>query len=165
MPFSIAPLLRLTACLVLWLWPAVAVAADGGPPVPEPTELIDLVRTTMLAADTGNKSGDYSQLANLGTAAFKAANPVDKLATSFGTLRQAKIDLTPVQDMVPQTVRAPVLDRNGLLRIAGFFEFPEAQIVYDLLYSYDETAKAWQLAGISISPRALPEHPELMQPG
>lgn len=139
-------------------------ARAGDPPVPRPTDLIQLVRTTVLAADQGNKSGDYSALAQLGTADFQAANPAATLKDRFAKLRGTGIDLKDVATVVPQTSRAPTLDGNGLLRILGYFEFPAQQVVYDLLFAYDETGDAWRLAAVSIQPRALPPQPDLMQP-
>lgn len=136
----------------------------NGPPVPEPGDLIALVRTTVLAADQGNKTGDYEALAQLGTASFQKANPASVLNVRFAKLRATGIDLKNVATMVPQTARAPTLDVNGLLRILGYFEFPGQQVVYDLLYDYDERGPAWRLAAVSIEPRALPPQPELMQP-
>lgn len=143
---------------------AIARSGDAGPPVPNPDDLIALVRQTVLAVDTGNKTGDYAVLAAMGTPDFQTANPAVKLADGFKKLRIDRIDLAPAATVVPQTTRPPSLDRNGLLRILGYFEFPTKQIVYDLVYAYDAPSNGWQLAGILIKPRDLPEQPVLMQP-
>jgi hypothetical protein len=142
----------------------LARSGDAGPPVPNPDDLIALVRKTVLAVDTGNKTGDYAALAAMGTQEFQTDNPAAKLADGFKKLRVDRIDLAPAATVVPQTTRPPSLDRNGLLRILGYFEFPAKQIVYDLVYAYDAPAMGWQLAGILIKPRDLPEQPVLMQP-
>ena len=154
----------LLLALVTLFSAAIAHAGDAGPPVPDPDDLIALVRKTVLAVDTGNKTGDYAALAAMGTQDFQTANPAAKLSDGFRNLRIDRIDLAPAATVVPQTTRPPSLDRNGLLRILGYFEFPAKQIVYDLVYAYDAAGKGWQLAGILIKPRDLSEQPELMQP-
>lgn len=142
----------------------MARAEDAGPPVPDPQELIDLVRDTVLAVDAGNKSGDYSQLFKMGAPAFQTANPPDRLAQSFALLRAHNLDLAPVRNMTPLTTGPPALDRNGLLRILGYFELHDRQIVYDVLYEYDAPGRRWLVSGVSLTPRNLPKTPALMQP-
>ncbi len=182
MPSSFSYILRPLAGAVLALmtltWAAASVALAGSvtdgtitagpvtdaPPVPEPGDLMTLVRETVLAVDAGNKSGDYASLYAMGNAKFQAANSTDKLAANFTKLRSAGLDLEPVRTMVPLTSRPPMLDRNGLLRILGYFEFPSKQVVYDLVYTYESAPLRWRLAGISVLPRDLPEQPVLMQP-
>lgn len=149
----------------------VIVAATGGraddrpgPPVPDAQELIDLVRETVLAVDAGNRTGDYGRLHAMGAPGFQSANPPEKLAAGFERLRGRNLDLTPVREKTPMTSGAPTLDRNGLLRILGFFELSQIQLVYDLVYDYDVDGRRWRLAGISLTPRDIAPQPELIQP-
>ena len=53
--------LRRMLAIMLHLPPTRAHSYDG-PPLPEPKELIDLVRETMLAVDAGKKPADYAAL-------------------------------------------------------------------------------------------------------
>lgn len=138
--------------------------ADGGPPVPDPSDLITLVQKAILAVADGNKELDYAALHALGSPAFRADNTADSLAMSFSSLRASGLDLASVQTKIPLTTRPPTLDRNSRLRIRGYYELPKHQVVYDLLYDYDVALNQWQLAGISVEPRLLPLQPELMQP-
>lgn len=154
----------LFACAIAWLCAGPAHAGESGPPVPDPQVLIDLVRDTVLAVDAGNKTGDYGKLFDMGAPAFQTANPPERLAQSFAPLRAHNLDLAPVEKMTPLTTGPPALDRNGLLRILGFFELADRQLVYDVLYDYDAAARRWRIAGISLTPRDLPKTPELMQP-
>lgn len=138
--------------------------AYEGPPVPDPQDLIDLVRDTVLAVDSGNKSGDYQTLYAMGSARFQSEHPTKKLAEEFASLKSAAVDLGPVRSLTPVTSRPPTLDRNGLLRMLGFFEIENRRIVFDLVYDYDTALNGWRLAGISIDPRVMPPEPKLMQP-
>ncbi|MFN0217821.1 MAG: hypothetical protein ACKVP4_03285 [Hyphomicrobium sp.] len=147
-----------------------ALAAPGrseerlGPPIPGSFELIDLVRATVLAVDAGNKSGDYTRLFEMGTPTFQAATSPERLAAGFEPLRSRTRDLSVVKAMTPQTTGAPTVDRNGLLRILGFFEIGAVQLVYDLVYDYDHQERRWRVAAISLIPHDIAPQPELMQP-
>ena len=110
--------------LIFAMLAAMPAVASDDPPVPDPIELMTLVRTTVLAVDTGNKTGSYQTLWAMGNPAFQQANPAEKLRQDFAKLRATGLDLEPVRTLVPLTTRAPTVDRNGLLRILGFFELP-----------------------------------------
>jgi hypothetical protein len=138
--------------------------AGGGPPVPDPSDLMSLVHKSILAVAEGNAGGDYIVLNTMGSPAFKAGNTPETLAKGFADLRTSGVDLMAVRHKIPLTTRTPTMDKNGWLRILGYYELPEHQIVYDVLYDYDMAAGAWQLAGILVKPRILPPQPQLMQP-
>lgn len=139
-------------------------AGDQGPPVPDPQDLIDLVRNTVLAVHEGNSSGNYQKLYDMGSPEFQAAHPLANLKTKFARLKDHPVDLSAVRTLTPLTTGAPTLDRNGLLRILGFFEIKRVQLVYDLLYDYDENGKRWRVIGILLNPRDIPPEPDLIQP-
>jgi hypothetical protein len=155
---------RFVAALALMLSTMHPAVAYDGPPVPDPTDLVELVRKSVLAVDAGNKSGQYTALHDMGSTAFKQAYDLAALNRSFSELRSAALDLAIVKDKVPLTSRPPTLDRNGRLRILGYFELPPNQLVYDVLYDFDTGQKLWKIASISVKSRPLPEQPELLQP-
>lgn len=141
-----------------------AALAGSGPPVPDPADLIALVQDTIMAVAEGNANGDYSTLHAMGTPAFQTENPPGKLADGFAALRASGFDLSSVRNKTPLTTRSPTLDRNGRLRILGYYDLLDRQVVYDVLYDYDEAQTRWRLASISVTPRVLPPQPQLMQP-
>ena len=160
----LAPI-ALIISLALFLLMSVQLRADDeGPPVPDPQDLIELVRNTVLAVHEGNLSGSYQKLFDMGSPAFQAAYPQDNLQKKFARLKNHPVDLSAVRTLTPLTTGAPTLDRNGLLRILGFFEIKQVQLVYDLLYDYDRNGKRWRLIGISLNPRDIAPEPELIQP-
>jgi hypothetical protein len=138
--------------------------AQDGPPIPDATVFMDLIRNTVLAVDTGNKTGDYNALHDMGNPQFQSRTTSGELAAQFAKLRALGLDLSVVKTMMPLTTRPPTLDRNGLLRILGYFEMPERRLIYDVVYTYDPAGKQWQLASILINPRELPPEPKLLQP-
>jgi hypothetical protein len=151
-----------------WLFAAIIsclpALAGSGPPVPDPADLITLVQDTIMAVAEGNANGDYAALHAMGTPAFQTENPPGKLAGGFAALRASGFDLSSVRNRTPLTTRSPTLDRNGRLRILGYYDLLDRQVVYDVLYDYDEAQGRWRLASISVTPRVLPPQPQLMQP-
>lgn len=138
--------------------------AGSGPPVPDPADLITLVQDTIMAIAEGNANGDYAALHAMGTPTFQTENPPGKLAEGFAALKASGFDLSSVRNKTPLTTRSPTLDRNGRLRILGYYDLLDRQVVYDVLYDYDEAQGRWWLASISVTPRVLPPQPQLMQP-
>jgi hypothetical protein len=153
-----------------WMTLAVLTAFSGpsfaqdGPPIPDAPVFMDMIRNAVLAVDTGNKTGDYSALREMGNPQFQSHVTTSELASQFTKLRALGLDLSAVKTMMPLTTRPPTLDRNGLLRILGYFEMPERRLIYDVVYTYDPAGKQWQLASILINPRELPAEPKLLQP-
>ncbi len=138
--------------------------AGDGPPVPDPADLMTLVHTTILAVADGNANGDYAALHAMGTPAFQSKNPLTKLAAAFQALRASRFDLSSIRGKFPPPPRSPTLDQNGRLRILGYYDLLARQVVYDVLYDYDEPDARWRLAAISVTPRVLPPQPQLLQP-
>lgn len=155
----------LVLCLAYVVLTSVQVrAGNEGPPVPDPQDLIDLVRNTVLAVHDGNTSGNYQKLFDMGAPDFQAAHPKENLQKKFSRLKDHPVDLSAVRALTPLTTGAPTLDQNGLLRILGFFEIKRVQLVYDILYDYDRNGKRWRVIGISLNPRNIAPEPELIQP-
>lgn len=154
---------RIAVALLALMAAIIPVRAEM-PPTPSAEDLIALIRKAVLALDHGNKNGDYTELFSLGTKDFQAAHPKAALAADFKNLRDAKLDLSLAAEKTPLSTGPPRMDPNGLLRLAGAFKFPDKEIVYDLLYTFDGDAKDWRLAGIAIRPRIVEEPPEIMQP-
>ncbi len=153
--------MAVAACLIAMVGPT---SAGEGPPTPDPMLFIELLQNTVRAVDSGNKSGDYSELHAIGSTRFQAEHSKAKLADEFASLRLTKIDLAPFSEKVPITTRPPRLDLNGLLRITGFFQVDPIRLIYDVVYEYDTPGDQWRLAGVRLEPRELPPQPQLMQP-
>ena len=89
--------------------------------IPSPIELLNLIRTTLLALNQANLTGNYTVLRDLGAPDFQRSNNASVLADTFRDLRVRRIDLSPVATINPKLVREPSIDAKGLLRLTGFF--------------------------------------------
>jgi hypothetical protein len=140
--------------------------------VPQQTQLpvsleqsLYLIRSTLLALNDANRTGNYTVLRDLASPDFQARNSAADLSDSFSDLRRRHFDLFSVALAAPQLSAVPALDNNGMLRLVGIFPTRPSQINFDLLFQ--NTGKQWQLFGISVATpqvTAQPEPPKALPP-
>ncbi|MBC7018053.1 hypothetical protein G6O44_25355, partial [Salmonella enterica subsp. enterica serovar Enteritidis] len=80
---------------------AAAQQAQSAQPAPKPANIdrngvLILVRSTLLALDQANKTGNYTVLRDLGAPGFQAGNNAARLAEIFASQRNDKLDLSGV---------------------------------------------------------------------
>ena len=107
-----------------------------------------LVRSSLLALDQGNKTGNYTVLRDIGAPGFQV-NTAARLAEIFAKLRNDKVDLSGVAVIDPQLSLLPQIEANGMMRMAGFFPSVPSQVNFELIYAPVEGQ--WRLFGISVS--------------
>ncbi len=143
----------LLAALVAASLPLGARAQGANqPPAPKAAQidrngLIILLKSTLLALDQANKTGNYSVLRDLAAPSFAAANNPARLAEVFANLRRDKVDLSGVLVLEPQLTAMPEITPNGMLHFAGFFPSAPTQINFELLYA--PVDGQWRLFGIA----------------
>ncbi|MER9060695.1 hypothetical protein [Mesorhizobium sp. M0933] len=132
------------------------------PQTPKPANIdrngvLILVRTSLLALDQANKTGNYTVLRDLGAPGFQTNNAA-KLAEIFAGHRNDGIDLGGVAVLEPQLTRLPQIEPNGMLHMAGFFPSVPMQVNFELLFAPVE--RQWKVFGISVAlSKAGPEAP------
>lgn len=107
-----------------------------------------MVRSTLLALDHGNKTGNYTVLRDLGAPGFQS-NTAARLAEIFAGQRRDNVDLSGVAVIDPQLNVLPQIEANGMMRMAGFFPSVPTQVNFDLIYA--PVAGQWRLFGISVN--------------
>jgi hypothetical protein len=107
-----------------------------------------LVRSSLLALDHANKTGNYTVLRDIGAPGFQV-NTAARLAEIFAKLRNDKIDLSGVAVIDPQLNVLPQIEANGMMHMAGFFPSVPSQVNFELIYAPVESQ--WRLFGISVS--------------
>jgi hypothetical protein len=106
-----------------------------------------LVRSSLLALDHANKTGNYTVLRELGAPGFQA-NTAAKLSEIFAQLRRDNLDLSGAAVTDPQLTVMPEITANGLLHMKGFFPGSSAQVNFELLYA--PVDNQWRLFGVSV---------------
>jgi hypothetical protein len=107
-----------------------------------------LIRSTLLALDHANKTGNYTVLRDLGAPGFQV-NTAAKLAEIFAKQRGDKLDLSGVAVIDPQLSLLPQIEPNGLLHMAGFFPSVPSQVNFELLFA--PVDGQWRVFGVSLS--------------
>ena len=139
---------------------ASAVRAQQSKPDPKPAAhaptpaLIDrngvliLIRSTLLALDQANKTGNYTVLRDLGSPGFQT-NTAARLAEIFASQRKDNIDLSGVVVLEPQLVLLPQIEANGMMHMAGFFPSVPTQVNFEMAFA--PVDRQWRLFGLSVS--------------
>ena len=130
----------------------VAAAPALAEAQPKPAQInrngvLILVRSTLLALDHANKTGNYTVLRDLGAPEFQN-NSAAKLAEIFAGQRRDNLDLSGVAAVDPQLTLLPQIEPNGLLHMKGFFPAVQSQMVFELLYA--PVNNQWRLFGVSV---------------
>lgn len=131
------------------------------PKVPDVYKLNMLIRTSIIALNHANKTGNYTVLRDLAAPAFQRTNNAAQLGQIFAKLRARNLDLSPILFFQPKLVREPAIDDRGLLRLTGFFETRPEQIEFDMLFQLVDSD--WRLFGIAIDV-APPKAAEAKEP-
>jgi hypothetical protein len=139
--------------IAAFAWIAPALAAEQQP-APKPANIdrngvLILVRSTLLALDQANKTGNYTVLRDLSAPGFAASNSAARLGDIFAKLRNDNLDLSGVAVIDPQLSLLPQIEANGMMHMSGFFPSVPAQVNFELLYA--PVNGQWRLFGISVS--------------
>jgi hypothetical protein len=127
--------------------------AETPAPAPKPAQIdrngvLILIRSTLLALDQANKTGNYTVLRDIGAPGFQS-NSAARLGEIFAKLRNDNLDLSGVAVIDPQLNLLPQIEPNGLMHMAGFFPSVPSQVNFDL--SFAPVNGQWRLFGISVS--------------
>jgi hypothetical protein len=133
---------------------AARFASAGPAQAPVPAQIdrngvLILLRTTLLALDDANKTGNYTTFRDLAAPGFAASNTAAKLGEIFAGNRRDGIDLSGVAVLDPQLTVLPEIEANGMMRMAGFFPSVPKQVNFELLYQ--PVNGQWRLFGISVN--------------
>jgi len=126
------------------------------PPTPPPqpagidrnTALV-LIRTTLVALQQANQTGNYSVLRGISAPGFQNVNSPEKLSQIFAKLREKNFDLSGVVVLEPQLSVMPEIYQNGVMRLAGFFPSVPIQVYFDLQFIPVEGQ--WKLLAIAVN--------------
>ncbi|MGO8737533.1 hypothetical protein [Rhodoblastus sp.] len=106
-----------------------------------------LIKSTLMALDQANKTGNYTVLRDLAAPGFAAANNAARLGDIFANLRRDRVDLSGVLVLDPQLTVMPEINPQGMLHLAGFFPSVPTQLNFEMLFA--PVDGQWRLFGIS----------------
>ncbi|HZY14227.1 MAG TPA: hypothetical protein VFE89_16025 [Beijerinckiaceae bacterium] len=127
---------------------------NAAPAAPQPAQIdrngvLILIRSTVLALDQANKTGNYTVLRDLGAPGFQA-NTAARLAEIFASQRRDNLDLSGVAVIDPQLMVLAQIEADGMMRMAGFFPSVPQQVKFEMLFA--PVSGQWRLFGLSAHP-------------
>jgi hypothetical protein len=105
----------------------------------ETVQLAALIKSTIMALQHANQTGNYSVLRDLGTPVFRERFDLAQLTAIFSNLRSRSVNLSPVLFLAPNLIKQPELTEGNQLRIVGDFPTQPLKIQYEML-SFRSTA-------------------------
>lgn len=117
--------------------------------VPEPETLLALIRTTLIAVNQANMTGNYTVLRDIGAPSFQTVNSAAKLGIAFAKMREQNVDLSPIAVVTPQVSEPPTITELGLLRVVGAFPTRPLQVNFQILFQ--AVNGKWRMFGLSVS--------------
>jgi hypothetical protein len=142
-----------TAVLVNAVSTQAAPKAEQPAAAPKPAPIdrngvLILIRSTLLALDQANKTGNYTVLRDLGAPGFQV-NTAARLAEIFADQRRNNLDLSGVAAIDPQLSLLPQIEANGFMRLAGFFPSIPRPVNFEMIFA--PVDGQWRLFGLSVS--------------
>jgi hypothetical protein len=140
--------------IVALLVGAAAVAQPAGSQTGQPIQIdrngaLILIRSTLIALDHADRTGNYTVLRDLGAPGFQTANTAARLSEIFANLRAQNADLSGVAVIEPQLTVLPTTVQGGLMRMAGVFPSVPLQVNFEMLFAPVEGR--WRLFGIAVN--------------
>lgn len=139
-----------------------APAASSKPLLPQPVAILAMVRSTLVAVDQANKTGNYTVLRDLAGPEFRDANDALKLSKVFAALSTQGVDLLAVTVATPQYKTPPQVTPKDMLYIYGSFAIAPRAINFEILYKMN--GGRWRLFGVLIEPAPQNETPAATSP-
>jgi hypothetical protein len=115
--------------------------------IPSDDRLVMMIRSTLMALNQADATGDYTVFREMAAPAFQESNSPARLTEIFTNLRRRNLDLSPVLLFQPKLFRKPEINANGMLRITGFFPTAPEQVNFDLIFQ--PVQGRWRLFGIA----------------
>lgn len=107
-----------------------------------------LVRTTLLALDQANRTGNYSVLRALASPDFQLRNSSTDLAMIFSNLRANRVDLADAALLAPLW-KHPSLRHAGLVRLRGVVATRPRETYFDMQFKL--VSNMWRLFALTVS--------------
>jgi hypothetical protein len=141
--------------VVLGLAASVAVAQTAPPPgAVEGPEISMLIRTTMIALDQANATGNYTVLRDLGAAILRTSNSDADLAELFVQFRKNRMSLAATVLVDAILDQKPELSTNGVLHLVGHFPTTPQEVIFDMTFAWE--SGAWRIALLRVGTRLAP---------
>jgi hypothetical protein len=163
---KIAPLCVAAAVCGFSMLGAAACAAENPPrkaPPQQQQQTVDpliaamLIKSTVIALQHANQTGNYTVLRDMGTPVFRERFDATRLAALFSSLRARGINLSPVLMLQPSLDKPTGFTAQKQLHLIGNFPTQPLEIRFELVFL--QIDGVWRVDGLAVdaqAPRAVP---------
>ena len=165
-PRRLAVLTLVSACLSL-----DDAAAQAPFALPDYPGQVMLIKNTLTAVNHGNLTGNYTVLRDLASEQFRRRNTAGDLAATFASLRQQKLDLSPILVTEPRLTERPATDPQRRLQLVGYVPTRPQAVRFALIFQ--QINGSWAIDEISVAvapiesvagPQRTPQLPQYAPP-
>ncbi|MFT4025274.1 MAG: hypothetical protein QM676_00510 [Novosphingobium sp.] len=121
--------------------------------IPQAAGLIVLIKSSLIALNQANQTGNYQVLYALGSDGLRSSTNPQNLAQSFAAFRERRIDLSPVLVLAPRLTRAAAIE-GGRLHLVGSFPTTPLQINFD--FWFEPSQGQWKFVQLNTSLTPVP---------
>ena len=114
----------------------------------ETAQLVGLIKSTIMALQHANQTGNYSVLRDLGTPVFRERFDQAQLTAVFYNLRSRGINFTPILFLPANLTKQPEMTEGNELHVVGDFQTQPLRIQYDLLFL--QIDGVWRINGLAV---------------
>jgi hypothetical protein len=114
----------------------------------ETAQLVGLIKSTIMALQHANQTGNYSVLRDLGTPVFRERFDQARLTAVFYNLRNRGINFTPILFLPANLTKQPEMTEGNELHVVGDFQTQPLRIQYDLLFF--QIDGVWRINGMAV---------------
>ena len=93
------------------------------------------------------RTGDFTDLRDMGSKHFKATYSVADMAKAFRSFGATIVTGDPLEDAIPVFLEPPAM-KDGLLAVQGLYELPDGLLLFDLAFAPE--AGDWKIDGIDV---------------
>jgi hypothetical protein len=126
----------------------LAAPAAPKPNLPSPVAILAMIRSSLLAIDHANRTGNYTVLRDLAGPQFRDANSAAKLAQIFGPVVAQGVDLLAVAVVEPTYAVAPNINAQRMLHASGVFRMPPKAAAFEILF--ETVGPSWRLFAVGV---------------
>jgi hypothetical protein len=116
--------------------------------VPNDLQLLIMIKTTLLAFNDANATGNYTVLRDLASPEFQQSNSPARLGEIFHAERAQNVDISPIVLLQPKLWRPASIDAQGLLHVQGYFPSAPKQVHFTLAFRV--VAGRWRLFALGV---------------
>ena len=114
----------------------------------ETIQVIILIKSTIMALQHANQTGNYSVLRDLGSPVFRERFDQASLTAIFSDLRKRGTDLSLIMQLPPNLAKQPEITVANELHLVGNFPTQPLQVQFEMLFL--RLDGVWRLNGLSV---------------